>query len=140
MKRYSVLLVLFFVLVFAPCCNRQRERVVNRYDNGQPALVRVYDRSGQCVKEMEYYENGVLKMEGTMEDGHREGEWKCYFPDGKTQSTGFFHEGLRTGKASVYHENGNIYMEGHYKDNRHTGEWKYYDEQGYLLRIDDYGE
>ena len=97
-------------------------------------------RSGQCVKETEYYESGVLKMEGALKDGHREGEWKCFFEDGKTQSTGFFHEGIRTGKATVYHENGNLYMEGDYTDGHLSGKWNFYDEQGYLLETVDYGD
>ena len=127
-------------LLMVSCNTGHTEKVVKSYDNGQPALVHVYNRAGECIKEIEYYESGAIMMEGAMKDGHREGAWKSYFEDGKTQSTGFFHEGIRTGKSTVYHENGNLYMEGNYVDGHHCGKWKYYDEQGYLLRTDDYGE
>lgn len=137
--RYRAFFYLVLVLLLASCGNRLQEKVIHSYDNGQPALVHVYQKD-KCIKEIEYYEDGTVKMEGAMEDGHREGEWKCYFEDGKTQSTGFFHNGLRTGKAMVYHENGNLYMEGYYTEGHHSGKWNYYDEQGYLLRTDDYGE
>ena len=122
------------------CGNRLKEKVINTYDNGQASLVRYYDHDDQCVREVEYYEDGVLKMEGEMQDGHREGEWKAYFPDGRPQSIGFFKDGLRTGKATIYYSNGNLWMEGFYKEGKKVGEWTYYDEQGYKLRTDDYGE
>ena len=96
--------------------------------------------TGEVVYETEYYEDGMVRMEGGMKDGKREGEWTAYFPDGKVQSTGTFKNGLRTGKATVYYSNGQLYMEGMYKEGHHCGKWTYYDEQGYALRTDDYGE
>lgn len=135
----KLFLVFVWALLMVSCGNGYTEKVIETYDNGQPALVRTYDRSGQCFKETEYYESGALKMEGNLKDGHREGEWKCYFEDGKTQSTGFFHEGIRTGKATAYYENGNLYMEGEYTDGHLSGTWSFYDEQGYLLETVDYG-
>lgn len=137
--RYRFFGVLMLALLLS-CGNGNTERVVESYPNGQPSLVQVYDHNGQWIKEIQYYESGALMMEGAIKNGLREGEWKSYFEDGKTQSTGFFHEGIRTGATTIYYENGNLYMEGPYKDGRQIGQWSYYDEQGYLLRIDDYGE
>lgn len=122
------------------CGNRTTERVERSYDNGQPSLVHQVNRNGEVVYETEYYEDGMVRMEGGMKDGKREGEWTAYFPDGKVQSTGTFKNGLRTGKATVYYSNGQLYMEGMYKEGHHCGKWTYYDEQGYALRTDDYGE
>ena len=115
----------------ASCNDRLTEKVVNVYDDGQPAKLQYVNSKDECVREVELYEDGAVKMEGEMKDGKRSGEWKSYFPDGKVQSTGFFENGLRTGKAKVYHENGNLYMDGFYKEGRKTGEWIFYDEQGY---------
>lgn len=140
MMRFRVFWVLVLALLMVSCGDGLTEKVIESYRNGQPALVQVYNRSGECIKEIEYYESGALRMEGPMKDGQREGEWKSYFEDGKTQSTGFFHEGIRTGKTKIYYANGNLYMEGTYKDDHQNGTWSYYDEQGYLLRTDDYGE
>jgi antitoxin component YwqK of YwqJK toxin-antitoxin module len=47
---------------------------------------------------------------------------------------------LRTGKATVWQSNGNLLQEGNYKEGRHVGHWKWYDEQGNLLREEDYPE
>ena len=127
------------MMLFA-CGNDGRERVMATYDNGQPSVVRYFDHDGQCVREVQYYEDGIVKMEGGIKDNLRDGEWKAYFPDGRLQSEGLFSNNLRTGKAVVYYENGNRYMEGYYKEGRHCGHWIYYDEQGYVLREVDYGD
>ena len=129
MKKLFLLSFLFIALI--SCKDQLKEEVVQTYDNGQPASLHYVNKKNECVREVQYYENGIVKMEGGMKHAKRSGEWKSYFPDGKVQSTGFFEDGIRTGEASVYHENGNIYMRGQYKKGRKNGEWIFYDEQGY---------
>ena len=138
MKRILVLLV--FVLTLASCSAQLTEKVEVSFPNGKPQIVRYFDKNNNCVREIEYYESGQVKMEGGMKDGQMDGEWTAYFPDGRVQSHGFFKEGKRTGAAQVFYPNGNKYQEGFYKDGKHCGKWKFYDEQGILLREDDYGE
>ena len=96
-------LLLFFVtvLMLGSCTAQLTEKVVAKFPNGQPQLVRYYDKNDNCVKETEYYESGQVKMEGTMKGEKRDGEWKAYFRDGRVQSIGTFVNGLRTGKATV---------------------------------------
>ena len=137
MKRIVVFFALAMLVI---ACGKLTQKVESTYPNGNPQYVRYYDRSGSCVKEEEYYENGTLKMSGVLQDGHREGEWKSYFEDGKVQSTGFFKNGLRYGPATVYHPTGQLFQEGCYDDGRRCGMWKFYDEQGYLLDSVDFGE
>ena len=107
MKKLFLLSFLFIALI--SCKDQLKEEVVQTYDNGQPASLHYVNKKNECVREVQYYENGIVKMEGGMKNDKRSGEWKSYFPDGKVQSTGFFEDGIRTGEASVYHENGNIY-------------------------------
>ena len=133
-------LPLMSVLVWAACGNGLEEKVVSSYDNGQPAKVRIYNRENQCVREVDYYDNGMVMMEGEMKDGVRNGEWVSYFLDGKVQSSGFFENDVRTGKSLVYYENGNLWMDGSYKNGKKSGLWIYYDEQGYETFRYDYGE
>lgn len=130
MKR--VVLALFsMLLMLASCKDSLTERVIMKFENGQPAKVQYFNNENQCVREVHYYENGMVYIEGAVKDGQRTGEWNSYFPDGKKQSIGYYENGARTGKAYVYHENGNLYMEGFYKDDHRCGEWITYDEQGY---------
>lgn len=138
MKKILPLFVL--ALILSGCSGKLKEEVQSTYDNGQPKYVKYYTKSGECVKETEFYEDGAVKMEGAMHDGHREGEWKAFFPDGKPQSIGSFKDGLRTGSSIVYNENGNKMMEGDYFEGKHAGVWKYYDDEGNLIKEVDYGK
>ena len=136
----KVLLFLAVVFAFASCTTKLTEKVVETYPDGKTLKTQFFDRKGNCVKEVELYETGQVRMEGTMKGEKRDGEWKAYFPDGRVQSVGTFVNGLRTGQATVWQENGNLLQEGFYKEGRHVGKWKFYDEQGNLLKEVDYGE
>ena len=136
----KLFLLFAMALAFASCTAKLTEEVVETYPDGKVQRTQFFNRKGTCVKEVELYETGQVKMEGGMKGNKREGEWKAYFPDGRVQSIGTFVNGLRTGQATVWQENGNLLQEGSYKDGRHVGKWKYYDEQGNLLKEVDYGE
>lgn len=136
----KALFFLPFILAFVSCANhRLTENVVSTFENGQPAKVYYYNSDNQLVAGKEYYENGVLFMEGAYGNNVRQGEWIAYFPDGKVQSTGTYLDGMRTGKSKVYHENGHLWMDGWYTDDHKCGEWIFYDEQGYETGRINYG-
>lgn len=136
----KIVWIVIAALMFASCSAKLTEKVMEKFPNGQPQVVQMLDRSGDCVKQVEYYKSGQVYMEGPMKNGRREGEWKSYFPDGRTQSIGYYEAGERTGAATVYWYNGNLREQGFYKNSRHCGKWRYYDEQGNFKREDDYGE
>lgn len=136
----KLFLILFTLLAFACCSSRLTEKVEARYPNEQPQYVRKYDKSGDCVYETEYYETGQVRMEGAMKNGKRQGEWNAYLRDGRPWSIDVFKDGVLEGPSTVYWENGNLRWEGYYKAGKHCGEWKWYDEQGNLLRVEQYPE
>lgn len=138
MKKWFMLLAV--ALAFAACSTQLEEKVVETYPDGKTQKTQFFNKKGTCVKEVELYETGQVKMEGGMKGEKREGEWKAYFPDGRVQSEGTFVDGLRTGKATVWQANGNLLQEGFYKEGKHVGKWKYYDEMGDLVKEVDYGE
>ena len=138
-KSLLVVVTLMMVSILSGCGQNLREEVVSNYDNGMPAKAYYYTKGNQWVYEKDFYDTGILMMEGPIANGQREGDWTSYFPDGKIQSTGVYKEGLRVGKSKVYHENGHLWMDGWYKDNHRCGEWIYYDEQGYELERRNYG-
>lgn len=138
MKKLFLLLGLIGML--ASCGPKLTETVMAKYPNGQVRVVCYNDKNNNCVREVEYYETGQVKMEGGMKDGKMDGEWTAYFIDGRVQSHGFFEKGERTGAAQVFYSNGNKYEEGFYKNGKHCGLWKFYDEQGSLIKEVDYGE
>ena len=136
----KIFLLFSLALAMACCGQKLTEKVEASFPNGQPQYVSMVNKSGECVRWIEYYESGQVKMEGGMKDGKREGEWKAHFPDGRMQSIGIFENDQRTGAATVWQENGNLLQEGFYKNGTHCGKWKYYDEQGYVIKEVDYGE
>ena len=138
MKKWFMLLAV--ALAFVACNTKLEEKVVETYPDGKTQKTQFFNRKGTCVKEVEFYETGEVKMEGGMKGEKRDGEWKAYFPDGRVQSEGTFVDGLRTGKATVWQANGNLLQEGFYKEGKHVGKWKYYDEMGDLMKEVDYGE
>lgn len=138
--KIRVFLILSISLVFFSCGNNKlTEKVISTYDNGQPSKVHYYNQDNQLVAGKEYYENGILRMEGSFANDVRDGAWVAYFPDGKVQSTGIYKDGLRTGKALIYYENGHLWMDGYYKEDHKCGEWIFYDEQGYEIDRLNYG-
>lgn len=135
-------LFLFLIIVSSLCACQPKltEQVEVSFSNGQPQYIKMLDKSGNCVKEIEYYETGQVKMAGAVKDGQREGVWTAYYPDGRPQSIADFKAGKMDGASKVFWENGNMRWEGLYKEDKHYGKWKYYDEQGDLLKEVDYGE
>ena len=127
------------LLLFSGCGEKLTEKVIKTYENGQPFVVYYYDKNDQLVSGKEFYENGMLRMEGEFADEVRHGNWTAYFPDGKVQSTGVYVNGVRVGPSKVYYENGNLWMDGHYVNDHKCGEWVFYDEQGYEVQRVDYG-
>ena len=136
----KLFLLFAMAMALASCTAKLTEEVVDTYPDGKVQRTQFFNRKGTCVKEVELYETGQVKMEGGMKDDKMDGEWTSYFPDGRVQSHGFFENGERTGAAQVFRENGNKYQEGFYKNGKHCGKWKFYDEQGDLVKEVDYGE
>lgn len=139
MKKSIFIVIALMVVAFAGCGEKLREEVVSSYDNGQPSKTLYYNKENQCVLEKDFYETGILLMEGPIANDLRNGEWISYFPDGKIQSTGLFKDGVRVGPSKVYHENGQLWMDGSYQNDHKCGEWIFYDEQGYEFKRVDLG-
>lgn len=69
----------------------------------------------------EYYENGNIKYNGTMENGIYNGNGTQYYDNGKIKSNGIFKNGKYNGNVTLYYENGIIQYEGEWKNNMKNG-------------------
>ena len=135
--------VIFFLLTISilSCETPLTEKIEAKYPNDQPKLISYFrekDGKKEKVKEKYFHENGQLKMEGTILNGKREGEWKAYFDNGQIQSIGEFKDGRRTGATKVYYVNGKLFYEGFYNGEKKTGHWKFYNEKGNLVDEKDF--
>jgi antitoxin component YwqK of YwqJK toxin-antitoxin module len=137
MKKYLAFIALFLVLA---SCGPKRV-VEAKYDNGNPRVVKYYDKvdgKEKLVKEEVFYENKVKKMEGEYSNDQRTGKWSAWYENGKLWSTGEYKDGKRNGPGMVYHENGNKYIESVYANDEKTGKWKFYDTTGKVVKEVDF--
>ena len=72
----KIVLLLISVIVITSCSAQLTEKVVETYPDGKTWKTQLFDKKGVCVREVEYYTTGQVRMEGGMKDEKREGEWK----------------------------------------------------------------
>ncbi|MDD4141736.1 MAG: hypothetical protein PHR20_02935 [Bacteroidales bacterium] len=132
----------FFVcalMLFAGCQNKETTKTINAYPDGNPMLVHVYKGNDTLnYVEIQYYSDGTKRLEGRLEKGSREDEWKSWYPDGTLWSEGKFKNGMADGYRRVFHENGTLYMEGEYAAGNRVGEWTFYDTLGNFVKRNNY--
>ena len=74
------------------------------YENGNPRIVRYYHKkAGKLLVEREivYYPNEQVKMDGKFKNEEREGLWKAWYENGKLWSEGEYKAGKRKRELPV---------------------------------------
>lgn len=122
MKKLILILMLGSIL---SCVSESKEK-----EEGQEET----QKANKTEQVVEYYADGVKKVEGKMVNGERHGKWIFYYENGYIWSEGMFKNGKRKGYSVVYHENGRKKLAGEYKDNQKVGVWKVYGKDGALLK------
>lgn len=117
MKRF------LWILLFVIACNGEKKEADNQ--------ARTPQKEDIVVR----YPNGVVKFEGRMLNGKRDGKWTYYYESGIKWSEGIFKKGERTGSSIVYYESGKKKLEGRYEKNNRVGKWKVWEEDGSLAHI-----
>ncbi len=124
------------IFVFAACKHTTVDKIIERYPNNSPKLVKHYnntDTTTNYFAETGFYQNGNKQYTGQFKNNKRNGKWAYWYENGTIWSKGFYNNGLRSGKSQVYHKNGNIFFTGYYKNGVQNGKWKYYNNKGELL-------
>jgi len=83
---------------------------------------------------VEYYSNGIKKLEGKLVNGERHGKWIYYYENGFIWSEGQYWYGERKGYSLVYYENGRKKLVGKYENNLKVGIWEVWNKDGTLAR------
>jgi len=138
MKKYIYLIALIMIVA---ACNKAKKVVVETYAGGAPKVEKYYVGEGaskEMVKEIRYYSNKQVQMEGEYKDSLRDGDWVYYYENGNKWSEGSFLKGLDDGKRTTYYENGGKRYVGHYKEGKRVGIWTFFDESGKALKEIDY--
>lgn len=121
------------------CSHKPVETIVEQYDNGDPKIVKYFDKNGdnqQLIKEIHYYEDGKKKLEGSYKNTKRDGEWTSWYTNGNVWSQSNYSNGIENGLYTVHHENGKKYYEGNYKEGNRVGKWTFWDISGKASVID----
>jgi antitoxin component YwqK of YwqJK toxin-antitoxin module len=145
-KNHSLKFLVVISLIFTSCHNNKLlKETSEQYDNGNVKTERYYMESPsgkQLVKEIQYYQNGQKRIEGSIKDGNRNGKWTFWFEHGPIWSEGFYSNGIRTDSTWVYHENGTLFYKGTYLEGEKHGTWKFYDDEENLVNqvIFDHGK
>ncbi|OJW84593.1 MAG: hypothetical protein BGO69_07675 [Bacteroidetes bacterium 46-16] len=80
--------------------------------------------NGYCAN---YYEPGIIKTEGILMYGEKNGEWKFYDEYGRLSSIKYFERGLLSGSFIQYYtRTGKKAVEGYFVNNKREGLFKYY--------------
>jgi len=112
------------------------EKVTTSYANGTPRVVRTYEEDNGklvAVYEKEYYEDGNLLKEGTVEENNRHGQWKSYYRSGNIKSDGNYVYGVSNDSIKGYYPDGTLKFTGVFDNGQKTATWLYYDEKGNLV-------
>ncbi len=128
--------------VFALGCTRKKE-VEAKYENGNPKIERYYHKKGGVQildREVVYYANKQVKMDGEYKDEVRDGLWRAWYENGTLWSEGEYKEGKRNGKGIYYYNNGKKYIEGMYSNDVRVGNWRFYDTTGVMTKEIDFDQ
>lgn len=130
-----------FTILLYSCSDEGKKVVEKSYPDGTPKIEKYYKISGsdsEVVKEVNYYSNQQVMMEGKYKDKKRDGHWVFYYENGKKWSEGDYENGLDEGTRTTYYENGQKRYEGEYTAGKESGIWNFWDENGKLLKTIDY--
>jgi len=131
MRKYFIVFV--SVCFLAACNGRIKKEVVEKYPNGNPKIERHFKMNNgekELVKEIGYFPDKKLYMEGDYKNSKRNGKWSSWYQNGKLWSEGYFKNGLSDSIRTTYYENGNKRYEGFYKNGVKVGKWKFWLENG----------
>ncbi|MFN3693560.1 MAG: toxin-antitoxin system YwqK family antitoxin [Ignavibacterium sp.] len=78
--------------------------------------------------------NGIVEINGIMNDNKNEGVWNYFYPNGKLESRGTFYNDKLNGLWKWYFPNGNLKAIGYYEDDKKVGTWKFFNDQSKIIR------
>ncbi|MFW6020038.1 MAG: toxin-antitoxin system YwqK family antitoxin [Bacteroidales bacterium] len=121
-----------------PDDNEKSRKVIEKHEDGSPKKVNLLNKEGDTVKEIQYYKNGQIEMEGPLKDNKRNGTWKAYYKDGTVWSSSKYSHGKQHGPYTTYYPNGHIRYKGQMHMDKRTGKWAFYNRKGEIVKEIDY--
>lgn len=129
---YKLFILLFVCFEFSACKVKLVEDVVKTFPDGKPAIVNLYeegDSTKSIKRQVKYYQNGNVEVEGDLDNGKRSGKWTYYYDTGIKWSEGTFKNDLSDGNFTVWYKDGKINYKSEYIEGQPNGKWIFYDEK-----------
>lgn len=102
-----------------------------------PSIENSNNNVKEIVDVIDYYDNGVVRIQGKTLNGKRDGRWEAFYPSGLRWSHTTYRDGYKEGETVSFYPNGMMRYNGYYYNDERSGIWQFYDTLGYLvLRID----
>lgn len=124
---------LFFLIFLLACLQLAHAQEfadthINKVDvqGRRQGFWKVYDGDGNLKYTGEFFNNKPL------------GEFKYYFPNGKTKAIIFHQDSGRISYTTNYYSNGNIMARGKYVDQKKDSTWLYYTEEDAKLASEEF--
>ena len=134
MKHWPILLTLLFLvggerihegelverrgIFYVPTEAEPFTGTVNEYHpNGELSFEGVY-KDGKSVREVAWWDNGILMIESHYIDGELEGEFRSWHRNGEQDSVFNYKNGVRQGMQRMWHDNGQLAEEVSYLDGK----------------------
>ena len=95
MKLLQLILIYFVFFGLFSCENKQKVKIVSRYDNGNVKETYTYLNSSDSLSYLDtkYHDNGKILYQGRYENGKQEGAWVWYFPNGGLRDSATYRGG-----------------------------------------------
>lgn len=119
MKRWTIISCWIFIVA----CSSAAEKTNAASDESPRTVEQVVD----------FYPNGVKKVEGKLVNGEKHGRWVFYYDNGFMWSEGMFKYGKREGYSVVYYKDGRKRMKGQYENDQKVGAWSFWNEEGEFI-------
>lgn len=139
MKSLRLILIYLFSLLIISCNQEPQKEIVSKYSDNSPHLIRYYIindlKQKVIVKEIEYYQGNIKKVEGTFKNGLKNGKWTYWYDNGNKWSEGTFFCGLSHGRFSIWKDDGSRNFSSHYKFGKPNGKWMFWNNEGRIVKI-----
>lgn len=133
MRFLSLILISLFLI---NCSNNKAENNQEKQEEKVRELIELKDG----IYTEWYPGHKQIKVRGRQdEDEKRQGIWKLYGEDGTELSITIYTDDKKDGHIVVRHPNGAVRYVGEYIMDERVGEWRFYNEQGDLIKTEDFG-
>lgn len=100
---------LFLTILFS-CYSRQKQKVLDKWENGNNKLVLTYDNLDDTLTYLRefFHENGQLGTKGHFINGKQNGLWEWWYENGQKKDEATIKQGIYIGQRKHWFENGSL--------------------------------